>query len=132
MQSAALVEWFPGDLEASLSGELVQFAALLDTDMIRRQATRIASQPDATCDDIDVITTGEAVEFRMYRLIREKPRKRGDIAAHGSLSDGHELHWQAFVFEAATNKECTANDDWARTPKHADIDEYRERVATHD
>ena len=48
------------------------------------------------------------------------------------LSDGHELHWRAFVFEAATNKECPANDDWARTPKHADIDEYRERVATHD
>ena len=31
--SAALVEWFPDDLEASLSGELVQFAALLDTDV---------------------------------------------------------------------------------------------------
>ncbi len=29
-------------------------------------------------------------------------------------------------------RECPANDDWARTPKHADIDEYRERVATHD
>ena len=57
MQSAALVEWFP-------------FAALLDTD-IERQATSIASQPDATDDDIDVITTGEAVELRMYRLIRE-------------------------------------------------------------
>ena len=53
--------------------------------------------------------------------------KRGDIAAHVSLSDGHELLWQAFVFEAATNKECTANDD-----KHADIDEYQERVAKHD
>ena len=61
VQSAALVEWFPDDLEASLSGELVQFAALLDTD-IGRQATSIASQPDATDDDIDVITTGEAVE----------------------------------------------------------------------
>ena len=48
------------------------------------------------------------------------------IAAHVSLSDGPELYWRAFVFEAATNKECTANDDWARTPKHADIDEYRE------
>ncbi len=47
--------------------------------------------------------------------------KRGDIAAHVSLSDGHELHGQAFVFEAATNKECPANDDWARTPKHADM-----------
>ena len=54
--------------------------------------------------------------------------KRGDIAAHVSLSVGDELHWRAFVFEAATNKECPANDDWARTPKHADIDEYRERV----
>ena len=31
--SAALVEWFPDDLEASLSGELVQFAALVDTDV---------------------------------------------------------------------------------------------------
>ena len=31
----------------------------------------IASQPDATDDDIDVITTGEAVELRMYRLITE-------------------------------------------------------------
>ena len=50
--------------------ELVQFAALLDTDF-GRQATSIASQPDATDDDIDVITTGEAVELRMYRLIRE-------------------------------------------------------------
>ncbi len=58
--------------------------------------------------------------------------KHGDIAAHVSLSVGHELYWRAFVFEAATNKECPANDDWARTPKHADIDEYRERVATHD
>ena len=29
------------------------------------------SQPDATDDDIDVITTGEAVQLRMYRLIRE-------------------------------------------------------------
>ena len=58
--------------------------------------------------------------------------KRGYIAAHVSLSDGHALHWRAFVFEAATNKECPANDDWARTPRHADIDEYRERVATHD
>ena len=75
VQSAALVEWFPDDLEASLSGELVQFEALLDTD-ISRQATRIASQPDATGDDIDVITTGEAVELRMYRLIREKPCNR--------------------------------------------------------
>ena len=28
--------------------------------------------------------------------------KRGYIAAHVSLSDGHELHWLAFVFEAAT------------------------------
>ena len=55
--------------------------------------------------------------------------KRGYIAVHISLSDGHELHWRAFVFEAATNKECPANDDWARTPKHAVIDEYRERVA---
>ena len=70
MQSAALVEWLPDDLEASLSGELVQFAALLNTD-IGRQDTSIASQPDATDDDIDVITTGEAVELRMYRLIRE-------------------------------------------------------------
>ena len=25
-----------------------------------------------------------------------------------------------------------ANDDWARKPKHADVDEYRERVARHD
>ncbi len=33
VQSAALVEWFPVFLEASLSGELVQFAALLDTDI---------------------------------------------------------------------------------------------------
>ena len=33
VQSAALVEWFADDLEASLSGELVQFAALLDTDI---------------------------------------------------------------------------------------------------
>ena len=40
VQSAALVEWFPDDLEASLSGELVQFAALLDTD-IGRQATNM-------------------------------------------------------------------------------------------
>ena len=70
MKSAAPVEWFPYDMEASLSSELVQFAALLDTD-IRRQAKSIASQPDATDDDIDVITTGEAVELRMYRLIRE-------------------------------------------------------------
>ena len=68
VQSAALVEWFPDDLEASLAGELVQFAALLDTD-IGRQATSIVSQPD-------VITTGEAVELRMYRLIREKPCNR--------------------------------------------------------
>ena len=51
VQSAALVEWFPDDLEASLFGELVQFAALLDTD-IGRQATS------------------------MYRLIREKPCNR--------------------------------------------------------
>ena len=58
--------------------------------------------------------------------------KRGDIAAHVFLSDGHELHWRAFVFEAATNKECSANDDLARTPKHANIDEYREQVVTHD
>ena len=70
MQSAALVEWFADDLEASLFGELVQFAALLDTD-IGWQDTSIASQPDATDDDIDVITTGETVELRMYRLIRE-------------------------------------------------------------
>ena len=55
--------------------------------------------------------------------------KRGDIAAHVSVSDGHELHWRASVFKAATNKEFPANDEWARTPKHADIDEYRERVA---
>ena len=48
------------------------------------------------------------------------------------FSDGHELHWRAFVFEAATNKECPANDDWARTPRHADINAYRERVATQD
>ena len=67
MPSTALVEWFPDD---GLSGELVQFVALLDTD-IGRQATSIASRPDATDDDIDVITTGEAVELRMYRLIRE-------------------------------------------------------------
>ena len=46
----SLVEWFPDDLEASLSGELVQFAALLDTD-IGRQATSIASQQDATDRD---------------------------------------------------------------------------------
>ena len=65
--SPVLVEWFADDLDASLSGELVQFAALLDTD-IGRQATSIASQPD---DAIDVITTGEAVELRMYRLIWE-------------------------------------------------------------
>ena len=39
--------------------------------MIGRRATSIASQPDATDDDIDVITTGEAVELRMYRHIRE-------------------------------------------------------------
>ena len=72
VQSAALVEWFADDLDASLSGELVQFAALLDTDIGRQaQATSIASQPDATDDVIDVITTGEAVELRMYRLIRE-------------------------------------------------------------
>ena len=70
MQSAVLVEWFADDLDASLPGELVQFAALLDTD-IGRLATSIASQPDATDDDIDVITTGEAVELRMYQLIRE-------------------------------------------------------------
>ena len=56
-QSAVLVEWFADDLDASLSGELVQFAALLDTD-IGRQATSIASQPDGTDDAIDVITTG--------------------------------------------------------------------------
>ena len=135
MPSTALVEWFPDDdLEASLSSELVQFAALLDTD-IGRQATSIASQPDATDDKIDVITTGEAVELRMYRLIRENTNyhaivlsKSEDIAA----SDGHKLHWRALVFEAATIKECPANNDWARTPKHADIDEYRERVAMHD
>ena len=42
------------------------------------------------------------------------------------LSDGHEFHWRAFVFEAVANKEYSANDDWTRTPKHADIDEYRE------
>ena len=41
-----------------------------------------------------------------------------NIAARVSLSDGHD---RAFVFEAATNKECPANDDWARTPKHADM-----------
>ena len=58
--------------------------------------------------------------------------KRGYIAAHVYLSDGHELHWRAFVFEAATNKEFPANEDWARTAKHADIDEYRERVAKQD
>ena len=58
--------------------------------------------------------------------------KRGDIAARVSLYDGHELHWRAFVFEAATNKQCPAIDEWTGTPKHADIDEYRERVATHD
>ena len=58
--------------------------------------------------------------------------KRGDIAAHVSLSEGHELHWRASVFEAATNKEFPVNDYWARTPKHANIDEYRERVATND
>ena len=59
--------------------------------------------------------------------------KHADIAAHVSLSDGHELHWRAFVFGAAANKECPANDDWATlTSKHADIDEYRKRVATHD
>ena len=40
--------------------------------------------------------------------------KRGDIAAHVSLSDGHELNWRASVFETATNKEFPANDDWAR------------------
>ena len=97
VQSAALVESFPDDLEASLSGELVQFAALLDTD-IGRQATSIASQPDATDDGIDVITTGEAVELHIY--VPTNPgeynaivlSKRGDIAAHVSLSDGHELH----------------------------------------
>ena len=70
MQSAVLVEWFADDLDARLSGELVQFATLLDTD-IGRLATSIASQPDATDDAIDVITTGEAVELRMYRLIWE-------------------------------------------------------------
>ena len=36
VQSAALVEWFPDDLEASFSGEFVQFAALLDTDIGRQ------------------------------------------------------------------------------------------------
>ena len=137
VQSAALVVWFPVFLETSLSGELVQFAALLDAD-IGRQATSIASQPDATDDDIDVITIGEAVELHIY--VPTNPgeyhaivlSKREDIAAHVSLSDGHELHWRASVFEAATNKAFPANDDWARTPKHADIDEYRERFATHD
>ena len=39
---SAVVEWFADDLDASLSGELVQFAALLDND-IGRQATSIAS-----------------------------------------------------------------------------------------
>ena len=52
--------------------------------------------------------------------------KRGDIAAYVGLSLS-ELHWRAFVFEAATNKECPANDDQAMAPK-----QYRERVATHD
>ena len=134
VQSAALVEWFPDDLEASLSGELVQFAALLNTD-IGRQATTIASQPDATDDDIDVITTGEAVELHIY--VPTNPgeyhaivlSKRGDIAAHVSLSDGHELHWRAFVFEAATNKQCPVNDDWAGTPKHAVFDEGVSRAS---
>ena len=116
-----------------MSGKLVQFAALLDTDT-GRQCTSIASQPDATDDDIDVKNTGEAVELHIY--VSTNPgkchaivlSKRGDIASHLSLSDGHELHWRAFVFEAATNKEFPANDDCSRTPKHADIDEYRERV----
>ena len=42
MQSAALVEWFADDLESSLFGELVKFAAPLDSD-IGRQDTSIAS-----------------------------------------------------------------------------------------
>ena len=68
-----------------------------------------------TIHDIDAITTGEAVELRMCRLIRENTMQ------------------SCFPnMEAVTNKECTANDDRARTPKHADIDEYRERVSTHD
>ena len=62
-----LMTWRPA-WPANLCNSL--FAALLDTD-IGRQATSIASQLDATDDDIDVITTGEAVELRMYRIIRE-------------------------------------------------------------
>ena len=41
--------------------------------------------------------------------------KRGDIAAHVSLSDGHELHWRAFVFEAATKGAATRYDSPARS-----------------
>ena len=54
--------------------------------------------------------------------------KRGDIAAHVSLC----LMVTNCTAEAATNKECPVNDEWARTPKHADIDENRVQVATHD
>ena len=136
VQSAALVEWFPNDLEASLSGERVQFTALLDTD-IGRQATSIASQPDATDDDIDVITTGEAVELRMYRLIRENtmqscfPNVEMLLRMHLCLMVTNYTGERSFS-KLRQIKECPANDDWSRTPKHADTDEYRERVATHD
>ena len=129
VQSATLVEWFADDLDASLSGELVQFAPLLDTD-IGRQATSIASQPDATDDGIDVITTGEAVELHIiYRLIRENTMQSCFPNVEIPLSDGHELHWRAFVFEAATNKQCPANDDWAGMPKHAVFDEGLSRAS---
>ena len=55
----------------------------------------------------------------MHRLIRENTMQscfpNVEILLRMYLSDGHELHWRAFVYEAATKGAATRYDSPARS-----------------
>ena len=65
---------YPGDLEPSLSDELVQFSGLLKTDFGKRamRACPLETTNDADNDNVDnddVTFMNESVELRMHRLV---------------------------------------------------------------
>ena len=60
---------YPGDLEPSLSDELVQFSGLLKTDFGKRAMRACPLETTNDADNDDVTFMNESVELRMHRLV---------------------------------------------------------------